>query len=134
MTPGPRSRLARVVVLGGDRLASLQDWVAEVDRTIPRGEDGLIGALLMDFRAQSLVLSALEAGTLVESLRARFRLRAVPPLAAVARPGAQFGGMRVLCTLAETRGGQACVFLTEAEAWLWLRARLSESVQLASSA
>jgi hypothetical protein len=122
-------RGARVVALGGDQVASLQDWIAEVDRAVPEADDGTIGALLLDFRAQAFSPSADEAGTLIESLRTRFHGRAVPPLAAVARPGAQFGGTRVLCTLAEMRGCRASVFLTEAEAWLWLRARLNEVVR-----
>ena len=109
-------------------MASLRDWIAEVDRAVPRDDDGTIGALLLDFRSQTFSPSADEAGALVESLRARFRGSDVPPLAAVARPGAQFGGARVFCTLAEMRGCRASVFLTEAEAWLWLRARVNERI------
>jgi hypothetical protein len=117
-------RGARVVVLGGDHLASLGDWVAEMARAVPSGEEESVGGLLVDFRAQGFAPSADEAGTLVESLRTRFH-DAVPPLAAVARAGAQFGGMRVLCTLAEMRGWHACAFMTEVEAWFWLRAQLA---------
>jgi hypothetical protein len=117
---------ARVVMLGGDKVASLRDWIAEVERAVPPADDGTIGALLLDFRSQAYSPSADEAEALIERLRVHFRGRAVPPVAAVARPGAQFGGARVLCTLAEMRGCRASVFLTEAEAWLWMRARLKE--------
>ena len=116
---------ARVVALGGDQLASLLDWIAELDRAVPQ-DDRTIGALLLDFRSQSFSPSADEAGALIESLRGHFRGRAGPPLAAVARPGSQFGGARVLCTLAEMRGCSAAVFETETDAWPWLRARLNE--------
>jgi hypothetical protein len=117
-------RGARVVVLGGDHLASVGDWVAEMGRAVPAGEEESVGALLVDFRSQGFAPSAEEAGALVESLRTRFN-DAVPPLAAVARAGAQFGGTRVLCTLAEMRGWRACAFMTEVEAWFWLRAQLN---------
>ena len=125
MTHEVRTRRgARVVVLGGDHLASVGDWVAEMGRAVPAGEEESVGALLVDFRSQGFAPSAEEAGALVESLRTRFN-DAVPPLAAVARAGAQFGGTRVLCTLAEMRGWRACAFMTEVEAWFWLRAQLN---------
>ena len=121
-------RGARVVVLGGDHLVSLGDWVAEMGRAVPAGEEDSVGALLVDFRSQGFAPSAEEAGTLIESLQARFRDGA-PPLAAVARAGAQFGGTRVLCTLAELRGWRACAFMTEVEAWFWLRAQLARKAR-----
>jgi len=113
---------ARVVVLGGGRLDSIGSWIAELDRAIPTSGVA-VGGLLMDFRAHPFAPSAEEAGALLDRLRARFRAT-VPPVAAVARPGGQFGGTRVLCTLAEMHGCRASAFLTEAEAWLWLRAQL----------
>ena len=116
---------ARVVVMGGDKLASVNDWIVEVDRAIPAVDAASVGALLMDFRGHAFAPSAKEAGALVDRLRARFR-SGVPPLAVVARTGGQFGGTRVLCTLAEMSGCRASAFLTEAEAWLWLRAQLKE--------
>ena len=116
---------ARVVVLGGDKLASVNDWVVEVDRAIPAGDAASVGALLMDFRDHAFAPSAADAGVLLDLLRARFRV-GVPPVAVVARSGGQFGGTRVLCTLAEMSGCRASAFLTEAEAWLWLRSQLKE--------
>jgi len=113
---------ARVVVLGGGRLDSIGNWIAELDRAIPTGGVA-VGGLLMDFRAREFAPSAEEAGALLDRLRARFPV-GVPPMAAVARAGGQFGGTRVLCTLAEMHGCRASAFLTEAEAWLWLRAQL----------
>jgi hypothetical protein len=115
----------RVVALGGDHLASVRDWVTEVDFAVPKEERGHVAALLMDFRAQSFAPSAEEAGALLESLRARFG--GGIPLATVAKEGSQFGGTRVLCTLAELSGCRASAFLTKAEAWLWLRAQLDGS-------
>ena len=116
---------ARVVVLGGGKLASVNDWIADVDRAIPAGDAASVGALLMDLRDHAFAPTADEAGVLVDLLGARFRL-GVPPLAVVARSGGQFGGARVLCTLAENSGCRASAFLTEAEAWLWLRSQLKE--------
>jgi hypothetical protein len=115
---------SRVVVLGGDQLASLRDWMAEVERRVPQADEA-IGALLLDFRSQAFAPSAEEAGALIEGLRARLQRKGVP-LAVVAKAGAQFGGARVLCTLAEMQGCRAAAFVTEAEAWLWLRAQLAE--------
>jgi len=116
---------ARVVVLGGNKLASVNDWIADVDRAIPAGEAASVGALLLDLRDHAFAPTADEAGVLLDLLRARFRV-GVPPVAVVARSGGQFGGARVLCTLAEMSGCRASAFLTEAEAWLWLRAQLKE--------
>ena len=117
-------RGVRVVALGGAQLTSLGDWVSAVDQATTT--DGLgVGALLMDFRGQAYAPSAEDAGKLLDRLRSRFG-RAVPPLAAVATAGAQFGGTRVLCTLAELGGCRASAFVSEAEAWLWLRAQLRE--------
>lgn len=111
-----------MVVLGGGRLDSIGNWIAELGRAIPRGGVA-VGGLLMDFRAHGFAPSAEEAGALLERLRAQFPV-GVPPMAVVARAGGQFGGTRVLCTLAEMSGCRASAFLTEAEAWLWLRAQL----------
>jgi len=122
---------AQVVVLGGDRVTSVREWIAELGRAIPPGGAGPVGALLLDFRSHDFGPSADEASALAE------RLHAVlgdggPPLAVVARPGAQFGGTRVLCTLAEMRGCRAAAFETEAEAWLWLRSQIRPSADPAS--
>jgi hypothetical protein len=121
----PTRFASRVVVLGGDQLTSLRDWMAEVDRAVPQGDEGAVGALLLDFRSRTFAPSAEEAGALVERLRARLRRKGVA-LAVVAKAGAQFGGARVFCTLAEMQGCRASVFVAEAEAWLWLRAQLAE--------
>jgi len=122
---------ARVVALGGDHLASVRDWVTEMDFAVPKEERGHVAALLMDFRAQAFAPSAEDAGLLLESLRSRFG--GAVPLATVAKEGSQFGGTRVLCTLAELSGCRAAAFLTKAEAWLWLRAQLDGAVRHASS-
>ena len=134
MTHQDRARRGpRVVALGGEHLASVRDWIVEVDRAAPRGDPRRVEALLMDFRAQSYALSAEEAGTLLEDLRARFG-RHMPPLATVARAGGQFGGTRVLCTVAELSGYRAAAFLTKAEAWAWLRGQLDGRARLAPPA
>ena len=113
----------RVVLLSGERLSSPATWVAELDGAIPRGDERAVGALLLSFREHGYTPTAGDAMRLVESLVQRFG-EGVPPLATVARTGAPFGGTRVLVAMAEMRGCKASAFLTEADAWMWIRAQL----------
>jgi len=113
----------RVVLLSGERLTTPAAWLAELDGAIPRGDERAIGALLLSFREHAHTPTTGDATRLVESLMRRFD-GCVPPLATVARTGAQFGGTRVLCALAEMHGCKASAFLTEVDAWMWIRAQL----------
>jgi hypothetical protein len=110
----------RVVVLGGTRLASLKEWLAEIDVGALKAKEGLADALLMDFRSQGYTPSANEANALVSALVA-LCAKHVPPVAVLTNPGAQYGGARMLCTLGELRGCRAAAFRDEEEAWHWLR-------------
>jgi hypothetical protein len=113
----------RVVVLGGARLASLKDWLAEIDLAALRAKEGAADALLLDFRAQGFTPSARDANALVLSLAALCTTR-VPPVAMLANPGVQYGGARMLCTLGELDGCRTAAFRGELEAWQWLQEQL----------
>jgi hypothetical protein len=113
----------RVVVLGAARLASLRDWLAEIDLAAVKAKEGVADALLLDFRAQGFTPSAREANALVAALRVLCAQR-VPPVAILANPGAQYGGARMLCTLGELDGCRTAAFRDELEAWRWLQAQL----------
>ena len=113
----------RVVVLGGTRLASLREWLAELDFATLRTKEGTADALLLDFRAQGFTPSARDANALVAALRV-LCARRVPPVAILANPGAQYGGARMLCTLGELDGCRTAAFRDEAEAWGWLQRQL----------
>jgi hypothetical protein len=113
----------RVVVLGGTRLASLREWLAELDLASLKAKEGVADALLLDFRAQGFTPSAREANALVASLRV-LCARRVPPVAILANPGAQFGGARMLCTLGEMDGCRTAAFREETQAWGWLQRQL----------
>lgn len=116
----------RVVVLGGTRLASLREWLAELALASPGVKQGGADALLLDFRAEEFTPSAREANALVTALRVLCARRA-PPVAILANPGAQFGGVRMLCTLGELGGCRTAPFRDEAEAWGWLQRQLESS-------
>ena len=113
----------RVVVLGATRLASLRDWLAEIDLAAVKAKEGVADALLLDFRAQGFTPSAREANALVSALRVLCAHR-VPPVAILANVGAQYGGARMLCTLGELDGCRTAAFRDELEAWRWLQAQL----------
>ena len=114
----------RVVVLGAARLASLRDWLAEIDLAAVKAKEGVADALLLDFRAQGFTPSAREANALVAALRV-LCARRVPPVAILANPGAQYGGARMLCTLGELDGCRTAAFRDELEAWRWLQTQLN---------
>jgi hypothetical protein len=114
----------RVVVLGGTRLASLRDWLAEIDLATLKAKEGVADALLLDFRVQGFTPSAREANALVAALRV-LCARRVPPVAILANPGAQYGGARMLCTLGELDGCRTAAFRDETEAWGWLQRQLA---------
>lgn len=113
----------RVVVLGGTRLASLREWLAEIDLATLKAKEGVADAFLLDFRVQGFTPSAREANALVSALRV-LCARRVPPVAILANPGAQFGGARMLCTLGELDGCHTAAFRDETEAWGWLQRQL----------
>lgn len=117
----------RVVLLGGARLGSLRDWVAEIDVAAIRAKEGAADALLLDFRVQGFTPSAREANALVAALRALCSRR-IPPVAILANPGAQYGGARMLCTLGELDGCCTAAFRDELEAWRWLQAQLDSDL------
>ncbi len=116
----------RVVVLGGTRLASLREWLAQLDLASLKAKEGVVDALLLDFRVQGFTPSAREANALVAALRV-LCTRRVPPVAILSNPGAQFGGARMLCTLGELGGCRTAAFRDEAEAWGWLQRELDSS-------
>jgi len=113
----------RVVVLGGNGIASLRAWLAELDLATVRAREGIADALLLDFRAQGFTPSEREANALVAALKVLCGRR-VPPVAILANPGAQYGGARMLCTLGELDGCRTAAFRDETEAWRWLQGRL----------
>ncbi len=113
----------RVVVLGGMRLGSLRDWLAELDVATLRAKEGLADALILDFRAQGFTPSVREANALLSVLCALCAHR-TPPVAILANPGVQFGGARMLCTLGELQGCLTAAFRDEQEAWRWLQQQL----------
>ena len=120
------NRGKRVIVLGGTRLASLREWLAELDVASLEVKQGVADALLLDFRAEGFTPSAREANALVAALRVLCARRA-PPVAILANPGAQFGGVRMLCTLGELGGCRTAAFRDETEAWAWLQRQLESS-------
>lgn len=113
----------RVAVLGATRLASLREWLAEIDLAAVKAKEGVADALLLDFRAQGFTPSAREANALVSALRV-LCARRVPPVAILANPGAQYGGARMLCTLGELDGCRTAAFRDDLDAWRWLQAQL----------
>jgi len=117
---------ARVAVLGGERLRTVRDWLAAVDRGALRARRGTAEALLLDFRSAGYTPSAREARALVAALVGLCGER-VPPVAILTNPGVQYGGARVLCMMGELRGCQASAFQEEEEAWQWLRKALADA-------
>ena len=117
------SRGNSVVVLGGARLTSLKEWVAEVDSGALKAREGAADALLMDFRSPGFIPGAKETNALVSALVALCAER-VPPVAILTNPGPQSGGARMLCALGELRGCVAAAFQAEYEAWAWLHEQL----------
>jgi len=115
----------RVVVLGGARLGSLREWLAEIDLAAIKAKEGVADALLLDFRAQGFTPSAREANALVSTLSALCSLH-VPPVAILANPGAQYGGARMLCTLGELDGCRTAAFRDEMDAWRWLQTQMDD--------
>jgi hypothetical protein len=113
----------RVVVMGGARLASLKDWLAELELAGARAKDGGADALLLDFRAQAFAPSAQEANALVAALAALSAVQALP-VAVLANPEGQYGAARMLCTLGELDGCRTAAFRDEVEAWQWLQQEL----------
>jgi hypothetical protein len=121
----------RVLVLGGGRLATLRDWISELNAgTLATREPA--DALLLDFRAHGFTPGPTEANALVAALARLCALR-FPPVAILTNLGTQYGGARMLCTLGELRGCRAEAFHDEAEAWCWLGRQLeprgSEPIQ-----
>jgi hypothetical protein len=124
MTLEFRTNLGKlVVVLGGTRLATLRDWLSELNAGSLQKQEAPADALLLDFRAQGFTPGPTEANALVSAL---VRLCAVrfPPVAILTNPGAQYGGARMLCTLGGLRGCRAEAFRDEADAWQWLGRQL----------
>lgn len=113
----------RVVVLGGTRLGSLKEWLAEIDVAAIKAKQGTADALLLDFRTHGFTPSAREANALVSALSTLCATR-IPPVAILANPGAQYGGARMLCTLGELDGCRTAAFRDETEALQWLRTQL----------
>lgn len=120
----------RVVMLGGARLGSLREWLAEMDLAAIRAREGAADALLLDFRAQGFTPSEREANTLVSAMKALCARRR-PPVAILANPGVQYGGARMLCALGELDGCLTAAFRDEMEAWRWLQAQLDPGAQQA---
>lgn len=118
---------SRVAVLGGERLRTVKDWLAAVDRGALRARHGTAEALLLDFRSAGYTPSAREARALVAALVGLCGER-LPPVAILTNPGVQYGGARVLCMMGELRGCQASAFQEEEAAWEWLRVALSEGL------
>ncbi len=123
----------RVVVLGGTRLGSLRDWLAELDVAALRAKEGAADALILDFRAQGFTPSVREANALLSVLSA-LCVRRPPPVAILANPGVQFGGARMLCTLGELDGCRTAAFRDEQEAWQWLQQQLESRLPEAEPA
>ena len=119
----------RVVVLGGTRLGSLKEWLAEIDLASIKAKEGAADGLLLDFRAQGFTPSAREANALVSALSG-LCARRIPPVAILANPGAQYGGARMLCTLGELDGCRTAAFRDEMEAWRWLQSQLEAGAAL----
>ena len=120
---------ARVVVLGGG-VASLREWLAEIDIGALKAREGAADALLMDFRAPGVTPAAKETNALVAALVGLCADRC-PPLAILTNPGPQYGGARMLCALGELRGCRAAAFDDEAQAWEWLRGQVGARVRRA---
>lgn len=118
---------SRVAVLGGERLRTVRDWLAAVDRGALRARHGTAEALLLDFRSAGYTPSAREARALVAALVGLCGER-LPPVAILTHPGVQYGGARVLCMMGELRGCQAAAFQDQESAWLWLRAVLADGL------
>lgn len=109
----------RVLVLGGARLATLRDWLSELNGGSLKRQEAPADALLLDFRAQGFTPGPTEANALVSALVRLCAMR-FPPVAILTNPGAQYGGARMLCTLGGLRGCRAEAFREEADAWQWL--------------
>lgn len=118
---------SRVAVLGGERLRTVKDWLAAVDRGALRARHGTAEALLLDFRSAGYTPSAREARALVAALVGLCGER-VPPVAILTNAGVQYGGVLMLCMMGELRGCQAAAFQDEEAAWQWLRSALVEPV------
>jgi hypothetical protein len=130
----------RVVVLGGTRLATLRDWLSELNAGTLMRQEAPADALLLDFRAQGFTPGPTEANALVSAL-ARLCAMHFPPVAILTNAGAQYGGARMLCTLGGLRGCRAEAFRDEADAWQWLGRQLepgdapaTESLSVSSGA
>jgi hypothetical protein len=122
----------RVVVLGGTRLATLRDWLSELNAGALTGQEAPADALLLDFRAQGFTPGPSEANALVAALVRLCAMR-FPPVAILTNAGAQYGGARMLCTLGGLRGCRAEAFRDEADAWQWLGRQL-EAADLPAAA
>jgi hypothetical protein len=123
------SRGNSVVVLGGARLSSLKEWVAEVDSGVLKTREGAADALLLDFRSPAFTPDARETLGLVSALCGEM----LPPVAVLTNPGPQYGGAQVLCALGELRGCVAAAFQEEDEAWAWVHEQLDEDLSGAAA-
>ncbi len=123
----------RVVVLGSTRLATLRDWLSELDGGSVRRTEAPADALLLDFRAQGFTPGATEANALVSAL-VRVCATRFPPVAILTNAGSQYGGARMMCTLGSLRGCRAEAFRDETEAWQWLGRQLDGDGALSGGA
>jgi len=126
------SRGNSVVVLGGARLTSLKEWVAEVNSGALKAREGAADALLLDFRSPGFTPGAKETLALVLALVALCS-ELLPPVAILTNPGPQYGGAQMLCALGELRGCVAAAFQAEYKAWAWLHEQLDESLSNAAA-